>query len=218
MFTYQIDFWHYNHSAEWCYVYEIHIYIHFFYTNTLSLSSSISFHSAILRRGFAFSASIKNPPLLKSRNIQSQASITANVPVPLIGGAQPVQIKETSKQQQPHHHTSTAGSTKHTQIQQKISNESIDLSCASPSQQSKNEHIVWPKQVLKSTATKMKQKQQNTICNYLRKSLLDIVIVVLPYSDCIGSSSYELSRILIPNTAHIKHSLCQIVLSQSIFQ
>ncbi|XP_055321220.1 pleckstrin homology domain-containing family G member 5 isoform X3 [Sitodiplosis mosellana] len=115
---------------------------------------------AILRRGFAFSASIKNPPLLKSRNIQSQSSITANVPVPLIGGAQPVittpqttettvQIKDTSKLQ---YHTSITGPTTnqqqqqqqqpHTQVQQKLSNESIDLSCSNQNPQPKNEHIV----------------------------------------------------------------------------
>lgn len=85
------------------------------------------FYRAILRRGFAFSASIKNPPLLKSRNIQSQTSVTANVPIPLIGSThQPVKpstssqtsseqsgihIKDTSKLQQYHqHHTSTTSS------------------------------------------------------------------------------------------------------------
>lgn len=88
---------------------------------------------AILRRGFAFSASIKNPPLLKSRNIQSQTSITANVPVPMIGSThQPVitslpqqtvsdhqsasfHMKDASKfqqqQQQPHYHHSPAQGT-----------------------------------------------------------------------------------------------------------
>lgn len=110
---------------------------------------SCYFYRAILRRGFAFSASIKNPPLLKSRNIQSQTS--------MIGGTQPVittpqasetaaQMKDTSKQ----HHTSITGPTK--QIQQKLSNESIDLSTSNtnpkqnPNQnsQTKNEHIVWP--------------------------------------------------------------------------
>lgn len=38
--------------------------------------SSLTFHSATLRRGFAFSTSInnnKNPPLVKSRNVTSQS-------------------------------------------------------------------------------------------------------------------------------------------------
>ncbi|XP_031617991.1 pleckstrin homology domain-containing family G member 5-like isoform X2 [Contarinia nasturtii] len=103
---------------------------------------------AILRRGFAFSQSIKNPPLIKSRNIQSQCSVTANVPIPLIGtggcgGKTPettAQIKDTSKLQ--YHHTSITGPTKHTQVQQKLSNESIDLTYSNQNQQSKNEHIV----------------------------------------------------------------------------
>lgn len=33
---------------------------------------------ATLRRGFAFSSSIKNPPLTKTRNIQSQSSFTTS--------------------------------------------------------------------------------------------------------------------------------------------
>lgn len=57
------------------------------------------------------------------------------------------QMKDTSKQQ---HHTSITGPTKHTQIQQKLSNESIDLSTSNPNpkqnpnqnSQTKNEHIV----------------------------------------------------------------------------
>lgn len=76
----------------------------------------------------------------------------------MIGGTQPVittpqasetaaQMKDTSKQQ---HHTSITGPTKHTQIQQKLSNESIDLSTSNPNpkqnpnqnSQTKNEHIV----------------------------------------------------------------------------
>lgn len=120
---------------------------------------------AILRRGFAFSASIKNPPLLKSRNIQSQTSITANVPVPTIASTQQpgmaaipqqtaieqtaFQTKDTSKLQ--HHTSTTAGAMAATgaavaakQVQQKLSNESIhDLASeSSNSQQMKNEHIV----------------------------------------------------------------------------
>lgn len=76
-------------------------------------------YRAILRRGFAFSASIKNPPLLKSRNIQSQASVTANLPLfgstnQSIIASSPqasceqsgIQIKDTSKLHQ-YHHTST---------------------------------------------------------------------------------------------------------------
>lgn len=118
-----------------------------------------------MRRGFAFSASIKNPPLLKSRNIQSQASITANVSVPLIGNTQQpiiaappqtaieqttIQMNEStskSQQQQQQHHQTTmlpgpiftaaaAAVAAAKQVQQKISNESIhDLTSASSQSQ-----------------------------------------------------------------------------------
>lgn len=126
-----------------------------------SLFTNFQLVRAILRRGFAFSASIKNPPLLKSRNIQSQASITANVPVPTIANTpQPgmaaipqqiaieqttFQVKDTSKLL--HHPSTTSGAMAAAtttiaaptvgaagakQVQQKLSHESIhDLASGS---------------------------------------------------------------------------------------
>lgn len=120
-------------------------------------------------------------------------------------------------------HTSTTGpTTKHTQVQQKLSNESIDLSCSSHSQQSKNEHIVWPKQTVKSTVNEAKHNQNHnhTICNYVKRLLLDIVILALRYTNymdyyCTCESS------AIHNRAHTKHSLRislgQMILNQSVF-
>lgn len=146
--SHSLNFISFSHHINSFYHFDVHIF-------SLSFSNILSKFRAILRRGFAFSASfnrsasIRNPPLLKSRNIQSQTSITANVPVQLIGGAQPVittpqtsetavQIKDTSKLQ---YHTSITG-PKHTQVQQKLSNESIDLSCSNQNPHAKNEHIV----------------------------------------------------------------------------
>lgn len=148
---------------------------------------------AILRRGFAFSASIKNPPLLKSRNIQSQCSITANVSVPLIGGAQPllstpqttettVQIKDTSKQQ---HHTSIPGPTTnqqkqqqqhHPQVQQKLSNEAIDDQNSHP----KTEHIVWPTTTNANLQHINGRQNQirNRICNYIKRLCLILFLLL----------------------------------------
>lgn len=114
-------------------------------------------YRAILRRGLAFSASIKNPPLLKSRNIQSQSSITANVPITLIGSNQQslnatssqsiesttsVQIKETPAQ------------TKNTnlvwpQIQKPFTNWSLDLNSNSkPNAIATSKSNIW-KQITK---------------------------------------------------------------------
>lgn len=59
-----------------------------------------------MRRGFAFSSSIKNPPLLKSRNIQSQNSFNAsNAPQSVIGvsssgGSTSTSAASTSSQHQ----------------------------------------------------------------------------------------------------------------------
>lgn len=57
---------------------------------------------ATLRRGFAFSSSIKNPPLLKSRNIQSQNSFNASC-APQSMSANNIVNSGTSQQQQQQH-------------------------------------------------------------------------------------------------------------------
>lgn len=176
-----------THSFEQCCFSLLFFLLHIFFFN-LIFNLLIEIFRAILRRGFAFSASIKNPPLLKSRNIQSQTSITANVPVPTITNTQQpgiaaipqqttieqtaFQVKDTSKLQ---HHTSTTPGAMATtvtsaavaaagakQVQQKLSNESIhDLATGSSNiQQTKNEHIVWPKKNCKPiniSSTKSKQ-------------------------------------------------------------
>lgn len=62
---------------------------------------SFILNRATLRRGFAFSSSIKNPPLLKSRNIQSQNSFNAsNAPQPAIGGSSASQTNTGTSQHQ----------------------------------------------------------------------------------------------------------------------
>lgn len=53
---------------------------------------------ATLRRGFAFSSSIKNPPLVKTRNITSQNSFA--FPIASAGGAAQTQSQQTQSQQQ----------------------------------------------------------------------------------------------------------------------
>lgn len=154
---------------------------------------------------------------MKSRNIQSQCSVTAIVPIPLIGTSggssgsrtpEPiVQIKDTSKLQ--YHHASIPGPSKQTKVQQKLSNESIDIPCSNQNQQTKNEHIVWP-------ATKENfhinnssnnnnnychsngvQKQiKNRICNYIKRLCLIILFIVFEIVILVLWYIIQLQRIL----------------------
>lgn len=67
--------------------------------------------SAMLQRSYAITTSPTNPPLVKSRNVQSQCSVTAYMPIPTIG------------------HSSMKAPTK-TQLIQKLSNDSSDSWCS----------------------------------------------------------------------------------------
>lgn len=104
----------------------------------------IVYNSAILRRGFAFSSSIKNPPLLKSRNIQSQSSISTNASISIISSAQPIitatQPIDKSIQTTLLQHTSIMG-PKQLTVQQST-NETIDTSISDQNFKSKTDSNV----------------------------------------------------------------------------
>lgn len=82
---------------------------------------------ATLRRGFAFSSSIKNPPLIKSRNVQSQNSFNANA----LASSHPSPISSGSQQatQPPHHLTQTQHHSQQQYQQQQPQQQSITPSC-----------------------------------------------------------------------------------------